>query len=81
MTPTAATHAPKLWRFIGARVREARESTDMSMVEFALRVRLSRQFIYQLELGTRGARLEALYRIARATRRPVTFFLPPTELD
>lgn len=53
----------------------------MSMVEFALRVRLSRQFIYQLELGTRGARLEALYRIARATRRPVTFFLPPTELD
>lgn len=79
MTPTTGHRAPALWRFIGRRIRIARKKSGINPTAFALTIRVSKQAIHQFEHGDRGVRLEVLYRIARATGRPISYFLPSVE--
>lgn len=67
----------KLWLAVGARVREARTSGPVSQPHaFALAAHISRQMLDMLEKGERSATLETLYAIARASGKPIAFFLP-----
>lgn len=80
MTPKPTIQSQRLWRLIGRQVTWARvESGQTNATAFALTVRITRQHLNLIETGQKGARLETLYRIAKATGKPIAFFLPPAE--
>lgn len=80
MKQNSAVRRDRLWRVIGDAVRRAREESGIpEPIAFALTVGLSRQTLNNIELGKTGTRVEILYRIAKASGKPITFFLPPAE--
>lgn len=69
----------RLWRIVGEAIHRAREASGINAAAFALTVRISRQALHDFEKGKKAPRLETLYRIAKASGKPITFFLPPAE--
>jgi Zn-dependent peptidase ImmA (M78 family)/transcriptional regulator with XRE-family HTH domain len=68
--------------FIGARLREAREARQMSIVTLAELAGLSRQMISGYEHGDTTPQPESLYRLAAVLDMPASFFsLPARESD
>ncbi len=51
---------------LGERVREKRISLGFTVQELATRAQVSASYIYAIEAGVRGSRIEKLTRIAKA---------------
>lgn len=80
MKQNSAVRRDRLWRVIGDAVRRAREESRIpEPIAFALTIGLSRQTLHNIETGKKGTRIEILYRIAKTSGKPISFFLPPAE--
>jgi len=66
----------KLYRMIGRRVREARQTAELSQDSLASAVGLTRTSITNLESGRQQVPLHVLYELARALRCGVYDLIP-----
>jgi transcriptional regulator with XRE-family HTH domain len=67
---------------VGGRIRQRRESLDLTQAQLGERCDLDRTFIGSVERGERNVAVLNLRKIAQALRVPLTELLaePPTEL-
>lgn len=80
--PAVVEQARQAWEslFLGRRIRAARRSRGLSMVEAADRVGISRSFLGSIERGQANASANMMSRIADALHMPQSAFSAPREL-
>lgn len=61
---------------VGARIRAARETADMSREELATALHISLFMIASYERGSRAMPIDMLPRLCEVLHRPVTYFTP-----
>jgi transcriptional regulator with XRE-family HTH domain len=76
-----AEGAGKLLRFVGERLREARERRGLSKTQLARLADVDRGYIGEIEQGERNPTLIIMWHLARSCGVEVTYFLPPDPDD
>lgn len=71
----------KFTRWMGERIREARQECGYSQEELAHKVGRSRPAISQMETGKMEPDASTLYSLAIHLRKPLVYFFPPLYTD
>ncbi len=66
---------------LGRRIRAARESVNMTRDDLAEQVDISRNFLADIEGGTKGVSLQNFYKIARALDVSTDYLLETKHMD
>ncbi len=70
----------EFYKFVGEKVRIARQAIGINQEALAKEVKLQRTSITNIEAGQQKVQIYTLYKIAEALRVPILTLLPPSDM-